>query len=467
MKKLLYIILTWFASFYGLTFAWNEFTYENAKNLARDYITNSSFDENWKDQNPTIFWEWKYFYTDAETPSYVEFKVSCDKNPDCWFVMVNFDWDDVVIPIASTSGNTPSEVLSAKNGSKVEENKFYYFDPFKQYAESKINENVSSIDPQDDFTKNSWSEKNSLQEKQNHNKSLKENILKAKIEAKEYKKSGEFKKIKKELKDKKQTNGKEEVSFKYLDMAVADEGSSWWTWYTPPSSSTIYITWNSTSNCWSRTPCYNQYKSTYNWKDAYSWCAPTAVAIIYWYYDRTFSSNTTNYNDLVPGLATDISNLTSPDINIKNMIDSLKTYMWSYYVYKADKWYYSTATNISNIPQAINYAKNKWYTNSTAVSSNWNTTTLFSLIKTEINSWRPVIANSTTHSMVAYWYNSTSWLPIIRVNMWWGPSNYLTWTNWVQYKYSNIDYNMNSIYYGTPLEQKPSISNITTFNIKK
>lgn len=124
---ILFIVFSWIIGFYGLSFAFNEFSYENAKSLAREYIENSSFDENWKNTHPHVEWEGKYFYTDADTPSYVEFKVSCDKKHDCWFVMVNFDGDDVSIPIASTSGNTPSEVLFAKNGSDGSDNKLYYF----------------------------------------------------------------------------------------------------------------------------------------------------------------------------------------------------------------------------------------------------------------------------------------------------------------------------------------------------
>ena len=57
------------------------------KTLANEYIRNSSVDENWKDKNPHLNWEWKYFYTDSDSPSYVEFKVSCHNNPSCWFII--------------------------------------------------------------------------------------------------------------------------------------------------------------------------------------------------------------------------------------------------------------------------------------------------------------------------------------------------------------------------------------------
>jgi len=65
------------------------------------------------------------------------------------------------------------------------------------------------------------------------NNTLKEKIESSKKEAKTFKKSVEFKEIKKELKEKKQTNGKEEVSFKYLDMTMAN--------YFPPASSNKFV----------------------------------------------------------------------------------------------------------------------------------------------------------------------------------------------------------------------------------
>lgn len=446
MKKIFLIILAGIIGFYSFSLAWNEFTYENAKKIATEYIANSSFDENWWEQNPTLAWEGKYFYTESEKPSYIEFKVSCDKNPDCGFIMVNFDGDDVAIPIASTSGNTPSEVLSAKNESKIEENMLYYFSPFEQYAENKRNGNISSIDPQDDF----WyevSEKNklSLQEvKTKKNNTLKEKIESSKKEAKTFKKSVEFKEIKKELKEKKQTNGKEEVSFKYLDLALADV-DEWNNSYTSPWASNIFIIWSNTPDCWSRTPCYHQYKTTYNWKSAYSWCSPTAMAIIYGYYDRNGKWN------LIPWTAASASSTPSNfDPIIKSVIDTLKIQMSWYYIYNSVHDIYEVWVTQSNFKNWIQYAKDKWYSSSTAVTETWDTTTLFSQIKTEINNNRPVVLHlkpsngqSGGHSVVWYWYKNTWTTPIVRINMWW----WYTLLSWTTYYSSNIDYNINSMYY--------------------
>ncbi len=453
--------MTWIISFYGLSFAWNEFSYENAKTLAKDYITNSSFDENWKDKHPQILWEWKYFYTDAETPSYIEFKVTCDNNPNCWFIMVNFDWDDVSIPIASTDWSTPSEILVAKNGNiDSKETKLYYFNPFEQYAENELTWNVSSIDPQDDYVKESAnsiqteSKTAKLKEKTDKNKVLKNKILSAKKEAKDFKKSDDFKSKVKDLKKKKQTVKNEEVSFKYLDLALAEEDPTVKKWYTPPASTDIYIPWSNTKVCWSRTPCYNQFYTTYNWVTCKSWCSPTAMWIIFWYYDKTFNSNI-NYNNLLPWTTIDYLN----DSDSNTMIKKIWEYMWTFC--NGNAW----DTYPSNFTKWIQYAKDKWYSNSKANYIKWTTDDLFKIIKSEINSGRPVMASNKTHSMVAYWYNSTSGLPIVRLNMWWGAWSKITWTNWVEYTNTNIDYNMNALFYNWI--EKTAIQNIVTIKIIK
>lgn len=61
-----------------------------------------------------------------------EYKVSCDSTPDCGFILVNVDKNDVVVPIASPTGNTPSELLDTGTGYE----EYYYFSPFDIYAEN-------------------------------------------------------------------------------------------------------------------------------------------------------------------------------------------------------------------------------------------------------------------------------------------------------------------------------------------
>lgn len=441
MKKLFFIMLAWAIGFVSLSFAWNEFTYENAKKIANEYIANSRFDENWKDKHPTLVWEGKYFYTDSKNPSYIEFKVTCDTNPDCGFIMVNFDGDDVAIPIAATSGNTPSEVLAAKNESKQKENTLYYFGPFEQYAENKINGNISSIDPQDD----PWDEvsqkdsKNTLITLQKKNTFLKNKLETAKKEAVTFKKSPEFRKIKQELKEKKETNGKEEVSFKYLDLAVAG--------YVAPAPSNKFVGGpQSWTNCTGAVPCYKQFSAIYNKKNCDIGCVPTALAIIYGYHDRNGKPN------LIPWTAP-LTNNTTIDLLTKTLGDMMETFcengVWLTYWTKS--------------PLGIEYAKDKGYTNSTSsYLFDISTSTIFNKVKNEIDANRPIMLFNNEHAMVGFGYNSTSWLPIVRVNLWWWGTYKVDGYFW-QYYASNIDYNINSIWYDG---EHSVIKWYTTYNIQ-
>ncbi len=462
MKKLLLFVVILFISFSWVSYAVSKFNYESALQIANEYITNSSFDENWKDHNPTIIEKWKEFHTDDDSKiSYIEFKVSCDNNPDCWFVMVNFDWDDVTVPIASTSWNTPSEVLIAQNGGIKEDNKLYYFSPFDMYGENIKTEEVSSIDPVDNINKTLEQDtkltKEQKQEKRiKHKNELKNRIIKAKKDAWDYKKTYDFKNKRQELRDKKQAIPKEEVSYKilpFLEYANADTEplNNWW--YTPITASNIFVSWSSTTNCKSRIPCYVQYSTTYNNKPASSWCTPTAVAMIYWYYDRQGT-----FPNLVSWTAVDVTTKTSMNTNIKSMIDSLKTYMGTYYKLNDDWTRYEWATSIINHTWGILYAINKWYKKSVSKLISWNSSTLFSTIKTEINNGRPVMLNTDTHSIVIYWYNSTiTTANIVRANLWWGSGSTLIWIDNKTYYTSNIDYNMNYIYYNATNHTSKSV----------
>ena len=192
------IFLSLFINPFSFTFAKEKVIYKKAENLAKQYIENSLEDENWEEKNPYINWEWKYFYTDDEkNPSYIEFKISCNDNLNCWFILVNSDWNDVAIPIASTSWIWPWEVLSIKN----DNNKLYYFSPFEQYSEDLETKEVSSINPEDNIElliKNNSKLTNKEKEIKlnNYKEDLKQKLFNAKIEAKEYKKSENFKKEK-------------------------------------------------------------------------------------------------------------------------------------------------------------------------------------------------------------------------------------------------------------------------------
>lgn len=91
---------------------------------------------------------------------------------------------------------------------------------------------------------------------------------------------------------------------------------------------------------------------------------------------------------------------------------------------------------------------------------------LFNYIKTELNSSRPVIVNTQSHAMVAYWYNNiTSVTKIIRVNLWWWEWLKITSDSGVVYYGSNIDYYMDAIYYDWASQW--GIKSIFNINLKK
>ncbi len=459
MRKFwVFLILLWI-SFSWFSYAMNEFNYNSALQLANDYIKNSSFDENWKDHNPQIQEKWKEFYTDDESNiSYIEFKVSCDITPDCWFIMVNFDWDDVSIPVASTSGNTPSEILLAQNWWNIEDNKLYYFSPFGMYGENTKTQEVSSIDPIDNIDQVLEQDKKlTKEEKQEKRKAsklaLKNKIKSLKKEAKDYKKTDDFKNKRQELKDKKQTIPKDnEISYKILpfaEYANADDPQFNQNWYTPVIASDKFVPWNAISNtCWSRIPCYKQFSTIYNWNSCSVWCTPVAVWMIFWYHDRQGI-----YPNLVSWTAS-WANDTNVNTMIKALWDKMKTYCsWT-----------SWATSSSNYINSIQYAKDKWYKNSVATFISWNSSTLFSTIKTEINAERPVMLNTDNHSVVVYWYNKNfTTANIIRVNLgWWYRS--ISWIDWKIYYLSNIDYNINYIYYNSANHSPKSIVTFKLIN---
>lgn len=437
MRKLMRLMsfwvcfLLWF--FVISVFAYKEFNYNSAKNIAIYYIQNSSFDENWNWKNPKISGEWKYFYTDSNNPSYIEFKVSCDNEPNCWFIMVNFDGNDVSIPVSSTSWNTPSEVLEFKNGNK--NNNFYYFSPFEQYAENEITWSVSSINPQDDeVLTNKTARSINIDNKSYKNNSLKEKLDNAKKESKKFKNSQEFKKLKKELKENKLTVPNEEISFKVLDMAMAVD------WYVKPTSPNKFI--NSPSvlslnqdKCKWYLPCYNQFKTTYSWVTCDVWCVPTAIWIIMWYYDLIW---------LAPNLLPwDKSFLNNSDVD--TMIDKIWKDLWWQC---SSNWWYMDGLILQNW---VNFAKEKWYKWSTinlTSRSSTSVTFVYDIIS-EIDAGRPIIVLSKDHAFVAYGYhnNPSSKIKTIRVNLWRWPDSKVIWSDWINYPTSRIDYNIDSLFY--------------------
>ncbi len=176
-QKITYILFfTLVFNPFTFSFANTKIIYEKANDLANTYIYNSINDENWKWKNPQIKQKWKYYYTDDENNlSYIEFKVSCEKTANCWFVLVNIDWDDVSVPIASTSWVWPWEILTSKSWDS-ENTKLYYFWSLDQYAQNNTTKEVHSLKPEYNFTPKAkkllYYEKNSNLSKEEQTKEL-------------------------------------------------------------------------------------------------------------------------------------------------------------------------------------------------------------------------------------------------------------------------------------------------------
>jgi hypothetical protein len=234
-----------------------------------------------------------------------------------------------------------------------------------------------------------------------------------------------------------------------LDMSYAS--------YTPPAySSNVFVpgshiySWLD-YDCWWLVPCYNQYITYYNWERCAVWCVPVAWTMIYWYYDRKWQ-----FPNLIPWTASDINNTT-----IRTIIKDI----WENYVNTKcnDNWWLTWDTSLTDALNWINYAINKWYTNSTVTKlSSKNLTYLFNNIKNEIDNWRPIIVNTSSHSMVAFWYYSW-WVNIVRINVWyWEDGTIYDWT--YNYYLSNMEYNINSIDYWLDIKPLKSLIKVNIVN---
>ena len=127
-----------------------------AAGLVSQWLTVNAFSDNFREKAEqhlqeilpgNIFWEWKnpritketpFYDVDDTNPNYIEYKISCDNEEDCGYLMYNIDWSDVDVPIAAFSGKTISERLNWWNNSWDIKN--YYFWMFNQFAtDSKWN----------------------------------------------------------------------------------------------------------------------------------------------------------------------------------------------------------------------------------------------------------------------------------------------------------------------------------------
>jgi hypothetical protein len=225
--------------------------------------------------------------------------------------------------------------------------------------------------------------------------------------------------------------------------------------YTNPWASNVFVLnsdLQSYSTCSWKTPCYKQFATTYNWVSCSNGCSPTAIWILYWYYDKNWFPNLLFWT--APVTNTTITN---------DMMNSVSSYIWTYC--KGISW----ATPPANILNAKKYAISKWYANTTS-SYSWiiPTSSIFTSVKTEINAWRPIIINiqntviSEAHTVVWFWYRNVTTTKVVRMNLWWGGTSKADVGS--LYYTSNIDQNLDAIYYGW--DSNKVASSVVKFTIK-
>jgi len=381
---------------------------DNGRKIAEQYLESNKNDDFWENNSPRL-WEWTPLYMEKDVPSYIEYEVICEKNTDCWYIIVNVDWDDVDIPIASKSDTPPTQILRKKSRTNKEELHFFYLSPFDIYSQNKITRQINAIDPQidpieaeeilDDMTEEEKAQtrKYIWEQKKNISQWFKNQLQQIKA----YKQSDEFQKFKEQL---------QEYTPQYTDFYG-------WRYVESPNMSF--------PSCNSRVPCYKQFSYQYWSTDCKSWCSPVAAAIIFGYHDRNTKPK------LMPNAVAEMSNQQYTPANICTMIDEIRWHMNT----TCSNWQWGTTD--SNVAQGIKYAQQHGYPSSYYDYYN-NTTPIYTW---EIDSNRPFLVNmkrpnpawypwapSTIpkkfwHTAVVYGYkigNSSQ----VAVNVWWWAFNY-------------------------------------------
>jgi len=117
LQKLIFpAFLLWIFSFW-LSYANIKEERGEDREIVQKYIDNNLDADVWKGKQISIG-EWTPFYMGKDIPSYMEYTIICDDNPQCGFVLVNIDGDGVSIPVASKWNNSPSQTLVQKSNEK-------------------------------------------------------------------------------------------------------------------------------------------------------------------------------------------------------------------------------------------------------------------------------------------------------------------------------------------------------------
>jgi len=400
---------------------------DNGRKIAELYLKSNKNDDFGKNNSPRL-WECTPLYMEKSIPSYFEYQVLCERNVDCGYIIVNVDGDDVDIPIASPSDISPSQILTQKSWAIKADLQFYYFSPFDIYSKNTVTNQINAINPQmDPIEENEILDEMKDEEKQQIGVYIKE---KKKQLPTRFKQQWEYVKY---LKGTQKFKEIKENFSQYNIVGIPgfedDEDANW-----------RYVKWESSWNCNSRVPCYEQYTYEYGiiWftKICPSGCSPVAAAIIFGYHDRV-----ENYPDLIPGTkANDVNGKLIP-WRIFFMIRSIRNYMDTVCAKNVyDNIYEVGSTTAANMPAWIQFAHDKWYENSTS----WlvlEEEELFSTITDEIDNGNPILVNilswylyfdeetyeliidKSGHSIVWYGYNkdvTDDTIKEIRINAGWG-----------------------------------------------
>lgn len=390
MRKKLWIAVILLAAW--LVSQWltvNAFS-DNFREKAEKYIAEmAEVDPFWKWENPKIVWQTPFYDSDDNKPSYIEYKVSCNRDTNCWYVLVNLDGSDVDIPESSSVWKAPSEQMD-KTGNWKNYN-FWVFEKFS-YDENTwdiwyINPGNEALEEQ---AKQSVFSKNTMS-------SVKTDPLKEK-----------FEKLKKEAKENKEEN----VQKQLLNKSNIEERS---TLNSYNDDRTVYASNNYINEgpCLSITPCYEQAKIVYRegyynyqiWPYWISWCVPTAFSILYWFYDRNWFPN------LISWYAPAMNNTTIRVLqsNLAVLLDTELLRGWEgLTLFKNTlKWFDYVKNN-------TNYKVNYWKWEANLLNK-----TTFERVKWEIENKRPVMLSYTWHMVIAHWYR---WKNILFLNLWWWPN---------------------------------------------
>jgi len=411
VKKWILLCFIIFPFLFSSVYAWEKISID-AIETAYTYLNMNKDDEWWHNKHPKL-WDQTFFFTDEDTPAYIEWTIICANNNPCGFIMVNIDGTDVPVPVASTTDISPSKTLLLRSHWEKEDIKFFYFGPFDIYARNIYTQTIYPFDPQFYSVDKTIIEER-IQEIQNVFELQLSEIVR-------FKKSDAFQIYKNNLLMEK--NNFFSIYSPWSEVI--------WNWK--------FVKWESSPNCGSRIPCYQQFN--YNYGCA-AGCTPVAIAMIFWYHDRVW-----NFPNLVPDtLALDKN--TWGNNSTDNMIKNIRSYLNSYCSWAGSN------TSSDNFWRGILYAKNQWlYGSSSAytyVSPDPDSPPSSSLYTGEINAGRPVMMNlqriiegnkKSGHNVVLYWYHmNNSWH--VRVNAgwenYWNVNVYLNMNIYLKYTYTRI-----------------------------